>query len=127
MVKTYLRYSLKDTIGIITASNSNVIYDSKTKIAITSGIQDVLFWNVRTGVVEKRLQSEDVITYISKSNNSSLLAVGYSSGLIIIWDIEKLSSVVSFRGHNRAITSLIFDDKNGLLVSGILILKLRII
>lgn len=49
MVKTYLRYSLNNTFGIICPYNSNCLYDSKDKIAVSGGVSDVLYWNVRTG------------------------------------------------------------------------------
>lgn len=49
MVKIYLRYGLKKTIGVIASAPSNVVFDPTGKCAITGALEQVVMWNVRRG------------------------------------------------------------------------------
>lgn len=55
MNKTYLRYELSDTFGIVAAPQSNAIYDSTGDLAISAALHDVAVWNLRQcSLVRKR-------------------------------------------------------------------------
>lgn len=49
MVKTYLKYKLNNSFGIISPLKSNCLYDKNNKNAISGGVNNVLIYNMRTG------------------------------------------------------------------------------
>jgi len=61
MGRSYLRYELKDTFGVI-ASDANVIFDGTGNRAISGGLESVLVWNLRTGTLVDSLQEADSVS-----------------------------------------------------------------
>lgn len=47
MNKTYLRYELSDTFGVVASPQSNVVYDTTGNLAISAALHDVAVWNLR--------------------------------------------------------------------------------
>lgn len=47
MNKTYLRYELSDTFGVVASPQSNVVYDSTGNLAISAALHEVAVWNLR--------------------------------------------------------------------------------
>lgn len=52
------------------------------------------------------------------SSNSQILASGSVEGLIILWNIEKVTIIRAVGGHSHLIYTLIFSLGSGMLVSG---------
>lgn len=46
------------------------------------------------------------------------VAVGYSDGVVRLWEIATATTVATFTGHKRAVTCLRFESEGALLVSG---------
>ena len=47
MNKTYLRYELSETFGVIASPQSNAVYDSTGNLAISAALHEVAVWNLR--------------------------------------------------------------------------------
>lgn len=47
MNKTYLRYELSETFGVVASPQSNAVYDSTGNLAISAALHDVAVWNLR--------------------------------------------------------------------------------
>lgn len=47
MNKTYLRYELSETFGLVASPQSNAVYDSTGNLAISPALHDVAVWNLR--------------------------------------------------------------------------------
>lgn len=89
MGRSYLRYELKDTFGIIASPDANAIFDSTGNGAISGGLEDVLVWNLRTGTLvdslrETRLEAASPmkegsdVTVLCRSPDGISVAAGYS-------------------------------------------------
>ena len=55
MVKSYQKWTIESTIGIITSPEGDIIYDEKGKLVYTSSLQSVGIWDLK--------KSEEVILY----------------------------------------------------------------
>jgi hypothetical protein len=51
MVKSYLRYELYKTFGVITSPLSNVVYSGDGKLAIAPALEDVALWDLKKGTL----------------------------------------------------------------------------
>lgn len=47
MNKTYLRYELSETFGVVASPQSNAVFDSTGNLAISAALHDVAVWNLR--------------------------------------------------------------------------------
>ncbi|QPG76273.1 hypothetical protein FOA43_003659 [Brettanomyces nanus] len=139
MVKSYTRYELANTLGVI-ASHSNSIYiapnleinkKSAGKV-ITAGLEEILVWNIKAGELLERLRDGVVPGALNSATQSppaqvnslayepvsNVLAAGYSDGSIKIWDLTSRSVIINFEGHRSAVTVLKFDRSGARLISG---------
>ncbi|VEU23449.1 DEKNAAC104492 [Brettanomyces naardenensis] len=139
MVKSYTRYELAHTLGVI-ASHSNSEYippDLTTNKkgagkVITSGLEEILIWDIKTGELTDKLRDGVVPGSLNSTTQSApsqvnsmafepvsnVLAAGYSDGSIKIWDLTSSSVVMSLQGHRSAVTILKFDRSGTRLISG---------
>lgn len=143
MVKSYQRYEQAYSFGVI-ASKSNIIHipatagsssssssKSTTGQVLTSGLEEILLWDIKTGELVKKLRdglpigSSDaklgkpsVVTRMSYHQETNLLAAGYEDGSIKVWDLLSGIVLVSFQGHKSAVTQLEFDKEGTRVVSG---------
>ncbi|CDK24176.1 unnamed protein product [Kuraishia capsulata CBS 1993] len=135
MVKSYQRYELERTFGVI-SSNSNALWlpgGSKSGgKAITAGVEQVLVWDIKTGELLQRLHDgakvgasnaatstapAEVVT-LAFEPSSQLIAAGCDDGAIKIWDMSSGSVIMVFNGHRSAVTQLQFDKSGTRLCSG---------
>ena len=47
MNKTYLRYELSETFGVVASPQSNAIFDSTGDLGISAALHEVAVWNLR--------------------------------------------------------------------------------
>jgi U3 small nucleolar RNA-associated protein 12 len=124
MVKTYLKYQLKDVVGLINGKNCRPIVSKNGKFIYTGCNEYVLITELKTGEVIKKLLSSDSkfrfeVTAISLDRTNSNLAVGYSNGSVIIYDIlNEYTQTKKFSLHKSAITSIDFNKSGNYLATG---------
>lgn len=54
MLKSYLRYELRDVFGVVCAPERQVLLDEAGKLAFCLALQDVIVWNLRLGTPVSR-------------------------------------------------------------------------
>jgi U3 small nucleolar RNA-associated protein 12 len=135
MVKAYLRYVQENIFGAFTSSQSNavmvkVLVNIKgEKLLVTACNEVVSLSNMRTGEVAFKLYEENAahgyVTVLAASG--FYLAVGYSSGTVVVYNLELEAAVHkgecfeiehTFSFHRTAVTALVFADDDTQLVSG---------
>ncbi len=124
MVKTYLKYQLKDVIGLINGKHSIPGVSKEGKIIFTGCNEYVLVIDLKTGSILKKILSTDEnfrfeVTSLCLDSQNLNLAVGYSNGSIIVYDMKNdYTQVKKFSLHKSAITSLDFNSSGNYLASG---------
>lgn len=125
MVKSYTRFELGSTFGII-SSNTNVLHirGPSAGRAIVGAAEAVLVWDLKSSELVTRLvepalqQGRAQVQKLAYEPISSLIAAGYSDGSIRVWDLHSGSCLITFNGHKSGISSLMFDASGTRLVSG---------
>lgn len=124
MVKTYLKYQLKDVVGLINGKNSFPQASKDGKVLYSGCNEYVLVLDLKTGMTLKKILSSDPnfrfeVTSICLDNENKNLAVGYSNGSIIIYDIKgDYAQIKKFSLHKSAVTTLNFNHSGNYLASG---------
>lgn len=139
MVKSYSRYEQETCFGVIT-SQSNIVWlppsesQSKKSVgrAMTSGVEEILVWDIKTGEILQRLSDgltpgasnaptnhpPSAVSYLAYHEASNIVASGYNDGTIKIWDLASASVIIKFQGHKSRIGKLKFDKSGTRLASG---------
>jgi U3 small nucleolar RNA-associated protein 12 len=126
MVKTYLKYQLRDVLGQITGKQSKGAVSYDGKILYTGCNEYVLALDLKTGQIIFKIKP-DSNTYSQKSQVTCInvdklhkqLVVGYNNGTIIVYDItEGYKQSKTFSLHKSAVTCLEFNTSENLLASG---------
>lgn len=139
MVKSYDRYEQDQVFGVIT-SQSNIVWlppsDGQSKKsagrALTSGIEEILVWDIKTGEILQKLQdglvpgasnastsvAPSAVSYLTYNEASNVVASGYNDGSIKVWDLASSSVIMKFQGHKSKISALKFDTSGTRLISG---------
>jgi U3 small nucleolar RNA-associated protein 12 len=120
MVKTYLKYHLKDVLGLISGKQCKPITSSDGKLLYSGANEYVLIIDLKTGLLTRKLTSDkSEVTCLCLDSTGNYLAVGYHNGVIILYDIfDDYNPTKRFSLHKSAITSLQFNKTNNLLASG---------
>lgn len=148
MVKSYQRFTLKRSFGVVVAPSANIVVDRAGQLAVCGSLEDVIVWNIKRGVrvntTRKRrwprshtavpISSRAVphthaqaktlrrdgseVTCVELNPEETRVAVGYSDGVVRLWEIATATTVATFTGHKRAVTCLRFESEGALLVSG---------
>ena len=142
MVKSYLRYTTHQTIGVISYPSSNVALDESGRLALCgSSCGRVAVWNIKQSMLLGYFMPETStfvgpaglanleVTFIRSScgpQNEGRLAVGYNDGSVRIFPLSTsiltdLSTAtlepLVFRGHKGPICQLLFTADAQRLVS----------
>ena len=97
MGKTYLKYSLANTFGLVVSPQSNIVSYGDGTYAIVGALENVLVWDVRKGQVVSTLEGDEhAVTCLAMSPDNVHLAVGYSDGTIRVWKVMEGESVITF-------------------------------
>ena len=126
MSHTYLRYSLRDTFGVITSPESNAVLTSHGKLAVAGALEDIVVWNIKQGVQTARFRGPrggGVVTVLASTplEGSSQLASGHSDGTIRLWVLgsgDDGAATTTLSGHTSAVSALAFNRRGSLLASG---------
>ncbi|KAI5307394.1 hypothetical protein KEM56_002401 [Ascosphaera pollenicola] len=133
MVKSYLKFGLSKTFGLVTSASSNAVW-AKEEVALGGARQtgagrafvgageQVLVWDVKKGELLATWRDQKClaqVTVIAQSKiDQDIFAVGYEDGSIRLWDSRLGTVMISFNGHKTAVTRLAFDDAGVRLASG---------
>lgn len=127
LTKQYLRYqNVGFPFGVISSSSSapvifvNWARSLDSRFVASASCECVTIWDIKTGEKIHTLQgSPDVgeVTALA-TDDSHLLAVGYSSGKINLFTLNDGSLKAIFDGHKSAVTVLEFDSSSMKLASG---------
>jgi U3 small nucleolar RNA-associated protein 12 len=112
MVKTYLKYNLKNVIGQITGKSCRPVVHGNLLYSACN--EYVIVIDIKTGEIINKLTS-DKSEVTCLANSGEYLAVGYHNGVIVLYDTE-YSAVKRFSLHKSAITTMQFN--NTILASG---------
>lgn len=134
MVKAYLKYVQQDVYGGLTGNNSNIVlctlYDEQGQPVgayVVSACNEVVnLTNLSTGDVHFKIYDKEAIYgYVTCLRASSdLLAVGYSSGTILVFSLKveengsTLEQSHKFCFHRSPVTSIVFFANNTQMASG---------
>lgn len=127
MQKTYLRYKQRSSFGIVTSPLCNIDASPNGEVALSGGLEDAHVWDVKTGTLLRRLVSEDdhtgldlpaQVTAVAMGSDGISAAVGYSDGVVRVFDIRNGERLCTFKGHRKSVTCVGFDESCGYLGSG---------
>ncbi|CAM9484346.1 unnamed protein product, partial [Discosporangium mesarthrocarpum] len=124
MNKTYLRYELSDTFGVIASPQSNAVFDSSGNLAISAALHDVAVWNLRQGSLIRLLSPEGdmatkgQVTHLMLSPDGSHVSAGYSTGKLVIFNLSSGATTVTLNGHHSAVMTARYHESGALLASG---------
>lgn len=124
MVKTYLKYQLKDVVGLINGKHAIPSVSKEGKIIYTGCNEYVLVIDLKTGSIIKKILSTDEnfrfeVSSLCLDSQNLNLAVGYSNGSIIVYDAKNnYAQIKKFSLHKSAVTSLDFNASGNYLASG---------
>jgi U3 small nucleolar RNA-associated protein 12 len=120
MVKTYLKYHLKDVLGLITGKQCKPITSSDGKLLYTGVNEYIILIDLKTGLTVRKLTSDkSEVTCLTLDPTGNSLAVGYHNGIVIIYDIlDDYNPTKRFSLHKSAITTMMFNKTNNLLATG---------
>eukprot|EP00457_Paulinella_chromatophora_P001112 gb/GEZN01001114.1/.p1 GENE.gb/GEZN01001114.1/~~gb/GEZN01001114.1/.p1 ORF type:complete len:1078 (+),score=202.01 gb/GEZN01001114.1/:38-3271(+) len=121
MVKSYLKYELRDSWGVLVSPEGQVQVDSTGKFAVSPALEHLAVWSIKEGVLVGLLgdpENKAVVTCTASTSDSKLVAAGYSDGRIRVWDVAARSNLSTLHGHSAAVTVLRFNSSGSLLASG---------
>ncbi|OCF31605.1 U3 small nucleolar RNA-associated protein 12 [Kwoniella heveanensis BCC8398] len=134
MVRSYMRHGPTQAFGVICSPTANSSYDGR--LAYVAGWEDVLVWDVKRGEMVSMWHSPSLtspVTYLtpapepstSTSTSPQTFAVSYTDGSIRLWSFDpssapdvEASEIVTFNGHKKAITHMVWDHDGSRLASG---------
>lgn len=123
LTKQYLAYKPLSNFNIIASGRANISFVSiggvDGRFVATAGAEQVLVWNTRLGekVLELTRDKQEV-TYLRPSPDQKHLAVGYTDGVIEIFNFDSRQSVCTFAAHRSAVSAMNYDLIGLKLVSG---------
>lgn len=126
MVKTYLKYQLKDVLGQITGKTCKPKVSPDGKFLFAGCNEYVMVIDLKTGqVVNKILDNENEqaskseVTCLNIDENNTYLAVGHNSGIVVLYDVKNEYSLSKkFSLHKSAVTTIQFNKSMNLLATG---------
>ena len=100
MVKAYLRYVQERVFSGLSGSQANLkvvklssgAHDEKTFYVVSACNEVVNLTNIRTGETEFQIYDREAIrgTVTCLATAGSLLAIGYSSGTVLVYNLDML-------------------------------------
>ena len=137
LTKQYLRYVASGKpFGIISSSNADCVFvplsHTTGRFVATSACENIIIWDIKTGEKVRTLTHlsphqdlspsevlrQDHSEAVVLTNTSNLLAAGYTSGVVRIFDIETGELKATLTGHSTGISCLTFDQMGMRLASG---------
>ena len=123
MVRSYERHEPTAAFSLVCSNAANGVLDADGKTAFLPALEDVLVWDMKLGVERggwHEVGFRIAVTAIARAPypNAHRFAVGYADGSIRIWDQNTGTALLTFNGHQPAVTALAFDPAGVQLASG---------
>ena len=123
MVRSYERHEPTAAFSLVSSNSANGVLGKDGRTAYLPGLEDVLAWDMKLVALQQSWHEVGfrmAVTAIACAPypNDHRFAVGYSDGSIRLWDSNTQTSLLTFNGHQRAVTSLAFDAVGVQLASG---------
>ncbi|XP_058824102.1 WD repeat-containing protein 3 [Topomyia yanbarensis] len=123
LTKQYLTYKAVSNFNIIASGRANVSFVSvggvDGRFVAVAAAENVLIWNIRLGEkIHELTRDKQEVTYLRPSPDQKHLAVGYTDGVIEVYNVESQQSVCTFPAHRSAVSALNYDLIGLKLVSG---------
>src|SRR4051812_34962098 len=118
MVKTYLKYQLKDVVGLINGKQCKPITSGDGKYLYTASNEYILVIELKTGEITTKILDKDTtkkeVTCLQITN--TYIAAGYSNGSVTLYELENnYTAVKRFSLHKSAVTSIHFNKSLNLM------------
>jgi WD40 repeat protein len=113
MVKSYYKWELDKTIGVVASPQAPIHYDAEGKRVITASLSDLNIWNLKKNILEKLIKKsgkKSNITSIAFNQTSSRIAVGFQNGSVCVYKMEDGSEEMNSVGHSSAVQILSFNN-----------------
>lgn len=122
MVKAYLRYVQQSVLSALVGNLAGVrlLKHGKTTFLVTACNEVVTLTNLKTGEMVQQLYDKEAIhgQVSCIATSSSLLAVGYTSGTVLVFSVETsedgkpaFEQLHQFSFHKSAVNCLIITDE----------------
>lgn len=123
MVRSYERHEPTAAFSLVCSNTANGILGADGKTAYLPALEDVLVWDMKLGALQHtwhELGFRLGVTALARAPHPQehRFAVGYADGSIRLWDERTATALLTFHGHQRAVTTLAFDAAGVQLASG---------
>ncbi|KAL5274541.1 WDR3 family protein [Megaselia abdita] len=123
LTKQYLAYKAIDNFNVINSGRPNVnfvVYNNiEGRYVVTGGSENALIWDLRLGQKVSTLKrGKEEVSCLRSSPDLIHIAVGYTDGVVEIFNIASQSSVCTLSLHKSAVTVLRYDGVGIKLASG---------
>ncbi|KAB7499480.1 WD repeat-containing protein 3 [Armadillidium nasatum] len=130
LTKQYLRYVPGQVFGIVGSGRCiHLITKSrqKEKYVIVPACESVILWDLRRKVKILTLNCQDIQGIVSAVEirpafkddmDNTHVAVGYSEGTLVLYDLSSTETPVKFNGHKGGITTIAWDPQGMRVASG---------
>ena len=117
---TYLSYVLDCTLGVVVSGSGQVAIDKTGHLAISPALEAVAVWQVKTGILQQRMVPDSIVGTVTALvlGTDGTIAVGYSCGVVRLWQLSSGVERLEFNGHKGAVQTLRMSRDATMLVSG---------
>ncbi|KAG1793101.1 uncharacterized protein HD556DRAFT_1527625 [Suillus plorans] len=94
------------------------VFPDKRRIVTCSWDRTLRLWDLKTGVVLKKMEHCTMVRRLAVSRDGQLIASSDHNGEVIIWHGETLESLTEFEAHSYLISSLDLSPDGTMLATG---------
>ncbi|XP_065906408.1 WD repeat-containing protein 3-like [Dysidea avara] len=124
LTKQYLRYRSAGSFGVVCSKKSNVLVSERRASnkkyelrAIAPSLENVVVWDLRKEEKVCILEG-DKHEVTSLASGDDVIAVGYTNGVVKLWNLSTAACTTTLSGHRSSVTCLVFDHVMVRLISG---------
>ena len=107
----------------------NLLHWGQNNIIAVALTKSVYLYHPSNGQIKQLTimhQEDNFVTSVQFSNkNENTIAIGTNFNMIELWDVEYNTKIRELRGHTARVSSLTWNNSNGLLTSGFFLILLK--